>query len=159
MNFTFDITTIIIIILAIAILVLAWMVYSLNQKLSKFLIGSTTENLPDSLSTIESSITGLESFKKEIEAYLATVEVRLKKSVQGVYTVRFNPFAGSTGSGGNQSFATAFINEHGDGVVISSLYARDHVSIFAKPVSKGTSEFELSDEESQAIKTAQKMVK
>jgi hypothetical protein len=159
MNISFDITTVIIALLALAILVLAWMVWSLNQKLQKFLIGSETENLPDSLSTIDSSIRGLESFKKELETYLQTVESRLKKSVQAVHTVRFNPFKGTTGSGGNQSFATAFVNEHGDGVVISSLYARDHVSVFAKPVTKGVSEYELSEEENQAVKEAIKKAK
>jgi hypothetical protein len=159
MNFTFDATTILFIILILIILVLAWVVWQLDKKLKKFLIGNTSENLTDSLSTLDSSVRGLESFKTEIEAYLTTVEARLKKSVQGVHTVRFNPFAGSTGSGGNQSFATAFLNEMGDGVVVSSLYARDHVSIFAKPVNKGKSEYELSEEEARAIKEALKMVK
>ncbi len=108
---------------------------------------------------MNSAVTGLESFKKELETYLTTVESRLKKSVQGIHTVRFNPFKGSTGSGGNQSFATAFLNELGDGVVVSSLYAREHVSIFAKPIVRGKSEFELSEEEAEAVKVALSMVK
>jgi hypothetical protein len=159
MNFTFDTTTILFIILIIIILVLSWIVYSLDRKLKKFLIGSDVENLPESLSTLDSSVRGLENFKIEVEKYLATVETRLKKSTQAVHTVRFNPFKGTTGSGGNQSFATAFLNEHGDGVVISSLYSRDHVSVFAKPVAQGKSEYELSEEEQQAIKEALKVVK
>jgi hypothetical protein len=159
MNFTMDTTTILFIILILIVLALSWVVWTMHKKLQRFLIGGTSENLPESLTTIDTSIKDLESFKKELQTYLATVEMRLKKSVQGVHTVRFNPFAGSTGSGGNQSFATAFINEQGNGVVISSLYARDHVSIFAKPIIKGTSDFELSEEEVQAIKEAQKMAK
>lgn len=159
MNFLFDSTTIIFIILALAILVLAWMVWQLDHKLKKFLIGSDSENLHDSLSTMESSVQGLEVFKTEVENYLTSVETRLKKSVQGVQTVRFNPFKGSTDSGGNQSFATAFVNEQGSGVVISSLYSRDRVSIFAKPVVYGKSEYELSEEESRAIAEAIKMAK
>jgi hypothetical protein len=159
MNFTMDTTTILFIILIVIVLALSWVVWTMHKKLQRFLIGGTSENLPESLTTIDTSIKDLESFKKELQTYLATVEMRLKKSVQGVHTVRFNPFAGSTGSGGNQSFATAFINEQGNGVVISSLYARDHVSIFAKPIMKGTSDFELSEEEVQAVKEAQKMAK
>lgn len=85
-----------------------------------------------------------------MEKYLETVERRLRKSVQSVHTVRFNPFKG-TGAGGNQSFATAFLNEHGDGVVISSLYSRDHVSVFSKPVKKHASEYEFSNEEKEAL--------
>ena len=39
-------------------------------------------------------------------------------------------------------------------MVFSSLYARDRMSVFAKPVRGGTSEFELSAEEKKAIDTA-----
>lgn len=145
MNFTMDPIIITLIILALIVLVLAYMVYALNSKLQKILVGEKVENL--------------NHFKKEITDYLETVENRLKKSIQAVHTVRFNPFKGTTGSGGNQSFATAFINEKGDGVVVSSLYAREHVSIFSKPIVKGASEYELSDEEKEAVDTAVKMVK
>jgi hypothetical protein len=46
------------------------------------------------------------------------------------------------------------MNEEGDGVVFSSLYSRERVSIFAKPVKKQASEFELSAEERDAMKRA-----
>ena len=73
-----------------------------------------------------------------------------------MHTVRFNPFKG-TGAGGNQSFATALLNENGDGVVLSSLYSRERVSVYAKPVQKFSSEYELSGEEKQAIKSAKNL--
>ena len=94
-------------------------------------------------------------FKEEVGHYLARAEERLKRSVQSVETVRFNPFKG-TGDGGNQSFATAFINEEGDGVVISSLYSRDRVSVFSKPLKNHTSEHEMSGEEKEALEEAKK---
>jgi hypothetical protein len=72
--------------------------------------------------------------------------------------VRFNPFKG-TGSGGNQSFATAFISEEGDGLVISSLHSREHVSIYAKPLRDGRSDFELTEEEKKAVKEAKANLK
>jgi hypothetical protein len=72
--------------------------------------------------------------------------------------VRFNPFKG-TGSGGNQSFATTFLNEENNGVVISSLYSREHTSVFSKPIKNGVSEYELSDEEKESFAEAKKVVK
>jgi len=154
MNFTMDPTTITFGILILVILILIVMILQLGSKLKKFLVGNKVENISESITSMNSSIKDLENFKTELEEYLLTVEKRLKKSVQAVHTVRFNPFKGTTGSGGNQSFATAFLNEHGDGVVLSSLYSREHVSIFSKPVVKGQSEFELSEEERDAIKVA-----
>ncbi|NIT70429.1 DUF4446 family protein, partial [candidate division KSB1 bacterium] len=59
----------------------------------------------------------------------------------GVGTVRFNPFKGT---GGGQSFAAAFLSEHGNGVVISTLYSRERVSVFAKPIQSFASEYELT---------------
>lgn len=158
MNFTMDITTIAILILLVAIIVLAVMVVQLKSKLNNFLIGSSSNNLDDSINSLHTSIMDFEKFKTELEKYLTTVEKRLKKSVQAVQTVRFNPFKGN-GSGGNQSFATAFINEESNGVVISSLYSREHVSIYSKPIKNGVSEYELSEEEKEAVAEARKSIK
>lgn len=150
-----NITTIALIVLFIAVIVLIFIVISLNSKLKKFLVGTSSSNLDDSLDNINASVKELEAFRVELEKYLLTVEKRLKKSVQSVNTVRFNPFKG-TGSGGNQSFATAFLNEDNDGVVISSIYSREHTSVFSKPVKGGKSEYELSEEEKQAITATSK---
>ena len=153
MNFSLDITSIAILALSIIILILAICIMNLYTRLNKFLLGNKAENLDESISIINKSIKDLESFRGELEEYLAGVEKRLRRSTQSVHTVRFNPFQG-VGNGGNQSFATAFINENGDGVIISSLYSREHVSIFSKPIKKGGSEYELSEEEKKAIKEA-----
>ena len=123
MNFTMDVTTIAFFILLAAVLILIGLVIHLNMKLKRFLIGSSSKNLDESMVSMCNSIKEFENFKIELEKYLTTVEKRLKKSVQAIQTIRFNPFKG-TGSGGNQSFATAFLNEENDGVVISSLYSR-----------------------------------
>ncbi len=153
MNFTMDFTTISLIVLIIIVLALIAYIAHLNNKLNNFLIGSGTKNLDESLSSINSSIDELKNFRIELEKYLTTAEKRLKKSVQAVHTVRFNPFKG-TGGGGNQSFATAFLNEEGDGVIISSLYSREHVSVYSKPIKNSASEYELSQEEKEALGNA-----
>ena len=51
------------------------------------------------------------------------------------------------------------INEEGDGVVISSLYSRDHVSVFGKPVKNHASEHGLSEEEKESLDEARKNLK
>ena len=145
-----NILSILVVVLVIAVIALIFLIINLNSKLNKFLIGEKAENLGDSLASIDTAIKDLEKFKNEIEKYLITVERRLKKSVQTVKTVRFNPFKG-TGSGSNQSFSTAFLDEENNGVLISSLYSREHVSIYSKPIKNGASEYELSGEEKEAI--------
>ena len=143
------------VVLGISTLILLAMVIWLYMKMRSFLVGVDSKNISDSLSHVSTSLKDLEKFRTELEEYLLNVEKRIKKSVQSVHTVRFNPFKG-TGGGGNQSFATAFLTEDGEGVVLSSLYSRDHVSVFAKPVRGHTSEHELSEEEEQALTNALK---
>ena len=145
------------IILSIVSLALLIAVIILWIKLERFLAGPSAKDVGDSLHNIKQDLSELKNFREELEKYLTDVEKRLKQSVQAVETVRFNPWSG-TGQGGAQSFATAFLNEDGHGVVISSLYARDHVSIFGKPIKKYLSEHELSTEESQAIEGAKRQL-
>ena len=79
------------------------------------------------------------------------MEKALGHSLQGVGVVRFNPFPDT---GGDQSFAIALLDAHGDGVVISSLYGRTKSRIYAKPVEGGESTYALSAEEREAIRRA-----
>lgn len=144
--------------LAAIIVILIILVIQLQVRFRKLLRGHRAETIEDSLKLIEHDLKNLKHFKKETATYLEDVERRVGQSIQGVGTVRFNPFRGN-GEGGNQSFATSFVSEKGNGVVISSLYSRDHVSIFSKPLKEFKSEFELTGEEKEAIKLAQEKLK
>ena len=151
-------TWIAIIILSVVSVILLILVIVMYLKLKKFLVGIDSKHIGDSLTSVSSDLDDLQAFKKDLELYLTTVEKRLKKSVQSVHTVRFNPFKGN-GGGGNQSFATAFLTEEGDGVVVSSLYSRENVSVYSKPVKGHKSEYELSDEEREALEKAKENLK
>jgi len=72
-------------------------------------------------------------------------------SLQHLGVVRFNPFHDT---GGDQSFAIALVDGHGNGVVLSSLHARDVTRVYAKPLQKWESSYSLTDEEKQAIALA-----
>jgi hypothetical protein len=72
-------------------------------------------------------------------------------SLQHMGVVRFNPFQDT---GGDQSFAIALVDGHGNGVVLSSLHARDLTRVYAKPLQKWESKHSLTGEEKQAIALA-----
>ncbi|MCX6719414.1 MAG: DUF4446 family protein, partial [Candidatus Taylorbacteria bacterium] len=146
------------IIMIVVSLILIGIVIWMYFKLRRFLIGIDSNNINESLTFVSSNLNELQDFRKEMEAYLTSVENRLRKSIQSVHTVRFNPFKGA-GEGGNQSFATAMLNQEGDGVVISSLYSRDHVSVFSKPIKNHSSEYELSQEERESVEHAKNNLK
>ncbi len=140
----------------ICIILLGWII-RLEMRLKKLSRGKDGGSLEEVITSAHHKISTLETFQKNAIEYFKDVERRLTRSVQAVETLRFNPFKG-TGDGGNQSFSTAFVNEKGDGVVISSLYSRERVSVFSKPINAFKSDFELTEEEGEVLGSAQKKV-
>jgi hypothetical protein len=79
----------------------------------------------------------------------------LPRSIQAVGLVRFKAFSDF---GGDQSFALALTNPAGDGVIISSIFAREGTRVYAKPLKDWTSSYSLSFEEEEAILQAQSQI-
>jgi len=149
MNIKLEITFFIFI--GIAILISAIWVIRTEKRLKRFFSGKKGKDLEESIITLEENTSKLKSAKENIEKELIEVNKKLKKSIRGLETIRFNPFPDQ---GSNQSFAVGMVNEDGDGVVFSSLYSRERMSIFAKPVKNGKSEYELTIEEKEVLKKA-----
>jgi hypothetical protein len=138
------------------LIALAFWIMRLERRINKLLYGKDAKSLEDTIINIREGIERLRAANGETAQYLSMIEKRLRKSIRGVETIRFNPFKES---GSNQSFATAFLNEEGDGVVLSSLYSRERVSVYAKPIKRFISQYELSEEEKEALQTAQQTLK
>ena len=130
---------------------LAVWLFLIELRLKKFFNGKKANDLEGVLHNLTDELKKLNVSKDDTAKYLETVERRLKQSIQHVGVVRFNPF-GDAGS--NQSFAIAFLNEKGDGVIISCFYSRENVRVYSKPVKNWESEYSLTDEEKQAISEA-----
>jgi hypothetical protein len=135
------------IISGIVFIILLWILF-LELRLKRLFKGAKARNLEEMLVLVGKKINKIEEKQEKIDQHLIVIDDRLNKSIRNVQTVRFNPFVDA---GGNQSFAISFINDEGDGVILSSLYARDRMSIFAKPISSGKSVFELTEEEKEVL--------
>lgn len=141
-------TTILIYILAFVVIVLVIWIIITEYRFKKFFAGTKAKNLEDVMITLDKQMAELKDMQVKINKHLVTVDKRLDQSIRNVETIRFNPFEDA---GSNQSFAMSFLNDEGNGVLISSLYARDRMSIFAKPIKDGKSEFDLSVEEREVL--------
>lgn len=128
-----------------------WMIIT-EKRLKRFFSGKKAKDLEDIIVALERDIVKLNKEKEDIQKDISAINTKLKKSIRGLETIRFNPFPDQ---GSNQSFAIGMLNEEGDGVVFSSLYSRDRMSVFAKPIKNNKSEYELSDEEKEALKKAE----
>ena len=122
-----------------------------EKRLKRFFVGKKAKDLEDTIIFLQEEILKLKKAKENTENELKEINGKLKKSIRGLETIRFNPFPDQ---GSNQSFAIGMLNEDGDGVVLSSLYSRERMSVFAKPIKNGKSEYELTEEENTTLKKA-----
>lgn len=127
-----------------------WIVIT-EKRLKRFFMGKKAKDLEETINILENEINLLKEARKRAEVEIETINQKLKKSVRGLETIRFNPFPDQ---GSNQSFAIGILNEENNGVVISSLYSRERMSVFAKPIKAGKSDFELTEEEKEVLKKA-----
>jgi uncharacterized protein DUF4446 len=123
----------------------------LGRRLDSLTRGSDAQSLEAVLGSHLERVRQVVNDVNTVSARTALVERDLQSSLGRIGLVRFNPFEET---GGNQSFALALIDSRGDGFVVSSLHARAGTRVYAKAVAGGTSEANLSAEESEALAQA-----
>lgn len=125
----------------------------LERRIRKLFVGQKATSLEGLMRDLVAHVEHLDTESQAHEAALAALTARLARQGHGVKILRFNPFKDV---GGTQSFAVGIVNEEGDGVVFSSLYSRDRMSVFAKPIIGGSSDVELTTEEATVVEEAKK---
>jgi len=86
-----------------------------------------------------------------LEADLRALGTEVQTHVQNVGLVRYNAF---NDTGGDQSYALALLDDHGDGAIVNGLFHRTECRVYVKPVQEWKSTYSMSDEEAEAIRRA-----
>jgi len=136
----------------VCLIILIGFIIRIEIKIKRLTRGKNM-SIEDAIYSIEKDLKDFGIFRNDLQKYLNTVEKRIKNSIQGVHALNYKAFEGLD-SGGGQSFAIAFLNEKGDGVIISTLHARDRVNVFSKPIINFKAIVKLSDEETLALTKA-----
>lgn len=71
--------------------------------------------------------------------------------LRNVALVRYDAFAGMSG---RMSFSLALLDEQGDGVTVSAIAGQTDTRVYAKGITGGSGEHDLSPEEEQAVRAA-----
>jgi hypothetical protein len=142
---------------ASVILLLGWLIY-LSIRISQFAKEKkeTSEKLKKAgvEGLLKKNLEEINKSKENIKELYQIAENLGKvaiKSITKIGLVRYNPFKDT---GGDQSFSIALLNAKKDGIVISSLHGRGGTRVYSKPVKSGDSEYNLTEEEKKAIKSA-----
>jgi len=140
------------VVVLIVVVVLLWRrLAELDRRLASLTSAGDGRSLESTLHATLDKVSALSTGVSELKARATVIEAVQRKAVQKTGLVRYNPFEDT---GGNQSFAVALLDANGDGVVISSLHARQNTRVYAKAIAGGRSEAALSEEESEALRTA-----
>ena len=131
---------------------LFWQLRSLRTLKQAFNWDQEPEKLEDVLISISKI---MERLKQRIDLNQADIKElrrRLIYSYQKSGLIRFNQLKEQ---GGNLSFSYALLDENDNGVVITNLHGRENSRMYTKPIVKGASEIQLTEEEKAAVKVAQ----
>ena len=83
---------------------------------------------------------------------LEQIDARVKRSIQAQSLVHYNAFEDT---GGDQSFASALLNEDGDGYILSIITHRNQTHVYAKRVHAFKTTSALTEEEQNALTSAE----
>jgi hypothetical protein len=105
----------------------------------------------DAVGALLGKIERLEQAVRTLNGTDRRQQFQIEGSVRRVALLRYDAFEDV---GGRLSFSCAMLDEHGTGVVLTSINGRQETRVYAKPVAVGTSTYNLSAEEEEAIRQA-----
>jgi hypothetical protein len=123
----------------------------LRKQYGQLMRGVTGANLEEALNGHVSELQDAVRTVSTLESETRRIDRTLRHAMQWMGVVRFNPFRNT---GGDQSFAWALVDGYGNGVVLTSLHARENTRVYAKPVHRWESPYSLTEEEEQALQRA-----
>ena len=122
------------ILLFLITIILMISVSKVNKRYKKMMRGSKGRNI-----------------EELINSNLDRIEEALKGCVNKVAIMRYKAFEDV---GSDLSFSIALLDSHNDGIVLTGIYSRQDSTTYAKPIDKGISRYELSEEELHVLNEA-----
>ncbi len=147
----FSTTYIIILALGLIVIILAVHAILIERRLRSLFNGQNAKSLENIIHDMQNRLNSHNAHAVKNTSDINNLNDRLKTRIRNVNTIRFKPFEDA---GSNQSFAIAIMDDNHNGVILSSLYTRERMSVFAKPIKSGKSEYELTNEERSVLESA-----
>jgi len=126
-------------------------VRSLNRRLQRLTAGATGVSLERVLVDHLARVEEVDTRQRQVEQRVSALEDRIPLCVQHVGLVRYDAFEDV---GGQQSFSLAMLDALQNGIILTSVYSRSDVRVYAKAVRQGQPSHPLSEEEQQALRNA-----
>lgn len=142
---------IIILLLLILIIVLWRSMSKLEGKFRRLMRGTTTKNLEELINSKLDNVEEATNAANVAATACEALKVEMQGCVQKVGIMRYKAFEDV---GSDLSFSIAILDGYNDGIILTGLYGRHDSTTYAKPVDKGISRYELSEEEAHVLREA-----
>jgi hypothetical protein len=139
------------VLLSLSLILLFLYTLYLHHKLYCFTRGAHALSLEDIMRACVDGVSNIEERNELISKHALILDEKISHAIRNVETSRYKAF---DTNGSHQSFSIAFLNEQGNGVILSTLHAHERVSTFAKPVIEYKSSYELTEEELHVLTEA-----
>ncbi|GIV21406.1 MAG: hypothetical protein KatS3mg023_3157 [Armatimonadota bacterium] len=126
-------------------------VRTLSRRLHRLTAGATGASLERVLMDHLARVEEVDTRQRQVEQRVSALEGRIPLCVQHVGLVRYDAFEDV---GGQQSFSLAMLDAQQNGIILTSVYSRSDVRVYAKSVRQGQPSHPLSEEELQALRNA-----
>ncbi|HLK56112.1 MAG TPA: DUF4446 family protein [Chthonomonadaceae bacterium] len=138
----------------VALLLLGWLLMALRLRQFKGQLGALTRgsdgrNLEEVLTTHLDTVHATVARMEILEQAVAVLQAQMPSCLQQAHLIRYNAF---DDVGGEQSFSLALLDGQGNGVVLTSVYSRMDVRVYAKAIRNGRASHPLSEEETRALR-------
>ena len=124
---------------------------SVKSKYNKMMKGNENKDLEAVMEEYLNKVQSIEVNTTDIAGRFSRIESSLSKSVQKVAVVRYKAFEDV---GSDLSFSVALLDGENNGVILTGIYGRDYSTTYAKPIDKGISRYDLSEEELHVLNAA-----
>ena len=139
------------ILLFIIVIALYKSVNRLEKKYKRMMRGSNSKNLEELInSKLEEIDKSMEASKEALNKY-ESVREEMKSCVNKIAIMRYKAFEDI---GSDLSFSIAILDSYNDGIILTGIYSRQDSTTYAKPIDKGISRYELSEEEVYVLNEA-----
>lgn len=135
----------------ILIIILFRSVGKVEKKYRKMMRGVNNKNIEELITSYLDRVDEANNNSQNAIEHAKLLEERLKKCVQKVAMVRYKAFEDV---GSDLSFSIAILDENNDGIILTGIYGRNESTCYAKPIDKGISRYDLSEEEMSALNDA-----
>ena len=143
-------------ILIIIIIITYTSLNKLEKRYRKLMRGVNNKNLEEMVLSYLDKIDEVKEQNEMMKQNNEQINLELKSCVQKTSMIRYKAF---DDVGSDLSFSIALLDGNNNGAILTSIYGRNESTTYAKPIDKGISRYDLSEEENKVLEQATSLKK